>query len=177
MLAKAEQLVEKSRIDSALTPLDLAEHIEDVLEVVAPGAEKKSLKLRNDAQEHLYVFMEGDDLNCVLKNLLDNAIKYTPNDGTVSICASPSNVGIQITVTDSGIGIEKEDLPKVFDRFWRADQARSYHSGGNGLGLPIVKAIIDKYNGTIAVTSEPGKRTEFRIDIKGEKASSNGKGN
>lgn len=177
MLAKAEQLVEKSRIDSALTPLDLAEHIEDVLEQVTPGAEKKSLKLKNDAQEHLYVFMEGDDLNCVLKNLLDNAIKYTPNDGTVSICASPSNGGIQITVTDSGIGIEKEDLPKVFDRFWRADQARSYHSGGNGLGLPIVKAIIDKYDGTIAVTSEPGKRTEFRIDIKGGKASFNGKGN
>lgn len=142
---------------------------------MSSGAKEKNLTLKNNTQKQLHVFMDGDDLDCVLKNLLDNAIKYTPDDGTVSISAVPTNGGIRITVTDSGIGIEKEDLPKVFERFWRADQARSYHSGGNGLGLPIVKAIIEKYDGTIAVASEPGKQTEFKIDLRGEKTS-NGRG-
>jgi signal transduction histidine kinase len=173
-LAKAEQLIEK-KIDPRLTSLDLAEHVEDVLVKIAPGAEKKNLTLKNNTQKHLHVFMDGDDLDCVLKNLLDNAIKYTPDDGTISISAFPLHGGIRITVIDSGIGIGKDDLPKVFERFWRADQARSYHSGGNGLGLPIVKAIIDKYDGTITVASDPGKQTEFKIDLKGEKTS-NGRG-
>lgn len=177
MLAKAEQLVEKPRIDSNVPSLDLAEHARAILDRVAPGAEKKNVRLQNNVQENLRVSMEGEDLDCVLKNLLDNAIKYTPNDGTISISATAVNGGIRITVTDSGIGIDKEDLPKIFERFWRADQARSHQSGGNGLGLAIVKAIIDKYAGTIAVASEPGKQTEFRIDLKGEKVSSNGRGN
>lgn len=174
-LAKAEQLLEKPQADHRLTSLDLSEHVENVLEIVSSGAKEKNLTLKNNTQKQLHVFMDGDDLDCVLKNLLDNAIKYTPDDGTVSISAVPTNGGIRITVTDSGIGIEKEDLPKVFERFWRADQARSYHSGGNGLGLPIVKAIIEKYDGTIAVASEPGKQTEFKIDLRGEKTS-NGRG-
>lgn len=175
-LAKAEQLVSKPQMASQLTALDLAEHIEDVLLKVSPGAEKKNLTLKNNTKDHMLLFMDGDDLECVLKNLLDNAIKYTPDDGTISICAFPVNGNIRITVTDSGIGIAKEDLPKIFERFWRADYARSYHSGGNGLGLPIVKAIIEKYDGTIAVASDPGRQTEFRIDLKGEK-NSNARGN
>lgn len=175
MLAKAEQLVEKHRSGPYVAPLDLAEHARFVLEKIAPAAKTKNLKLQNDIQEQLHVFMDAHDLDCVLKNLLDNAIKYTPSDGKISISACAVNGGIRITVTDSGIGIQKEDLEKVFERFWRADQARSYHEGGNGLGLPIVKAIIDKYGGTIAVASEPGKQTVFKIDLRAGKNSSNGR--
>lgn len=175
MLAKAEQLMEKPRLGSYPSHLDLSERVRSALEKAAPGAKRKSLKLQNEVPEHLLVSMESDDLDCILRNLLDNAIKYTPDEGTISITASASNGGIRITVTDSGIGIHKDDLPKVFERFWRADQARSYHSGGNGLGLPIVKAIIEKYDGTIAVVSEPGKWTSFKIDVKGARSTSNGR--
>ncbi len=175
-LAKAEQLVEKPHMESYVVPLDLAECVRRALEKVAPGAKEKNLHLQDHVQEHLHVSMESDDLDCVLQNLLDNAIKYTPEHGTISISASDNNGMLRISVADSGIGIQKEDLPKVFQRFWRADQARSYHSGGNGLGLPIVKAIIEKYDGTIVVSSEPGKQTVFKIDLKGERNSSNGMG-
>lgn len=174
-LAKAEQLIEKPEINHRLASIDVAEHVQNVLQKVSSGVEKKNLTLKSSTQEHLHVFMDGDDFDCVLKNLLDNAIKYTPDDGTISISAFRTNGGIRITVIDSGIGIHTEDLPKVFSRFWRADQARSYYSGGNGLGLAIVKAIIEKYDGTIAVTSDPGKQTEFKIDLKGEKLP-NGRG-
>ncbi len=175
MLSKSEQLVEKPRWNSSPSHLELSEQVRIALEKAAPGAKKKSLKLQSDVPEHLHVSMDSDDLDCVLRNLLDNAIKYTPNEGTVSISASTSNGGIRITVTDSGIGIHKDDIPKVFERFWRADQARSYDSGGNGLGLSIVKAIVDKYDGTIAVVSEPGKRTSFKIDVKSVKSSPSGR--
>jgi len=175
MLAKAEQLVEKPHIDSYIAPLELGERVRVVLEKVALGIKKKNLKLQNEIQEHLHVSMESDDIDCILKNLLDNAIKYTPDGGTISISAYANKASVSITVSDSGIGIDKDDLPKIFDRFWRADQARSYHSGGNGLGLSIVKAIVEKYDGTIAVTSEQGKQTAFKIELKGGRSSSNGK--
>lgn len=175
MLAKAEQLVEKPHMDSYVAPLDLGERVQAALEKVAPGARRKNLKLQNEVQEHLHVSMESDDMDCVLKNLLDNAIKYTPEEGIVSISASAGKGTVSITVSDSGIGIDKDDLPKIFDRFWRADQARSYHSSGNGLGLPIVKAIVEKYDGTIAVSSKPGKQTMFKIELKSGRSSSNGK--
>lgn len=175
MLAKAEQLVEKPHVDSCVAPLDLGEHVRAALEKVAPGARRKNLKVQNQVQEHLHVSMESDDMDCVLKNLLDNAIKYTPDEGTISISASASKGTVVITISDSGIGIDKNDLPKIFDRFWRADPARSYHSGGNGLGLPIVKAIVEKYDGTISVSSERGKQTAFKIELKGGRSASNGK--
>lgn len=176
MLAKAEQVVEKPRLGTYSSQLDLGAQVRSALEMAAPAAKNKNLVLQNDVPEQLHVSMESDDLNCVLRNLIDNAIKYTPDEGTISISASARNGGIRITVTDSGIGIQKDDLPKVFERFWRADQARSYHSGGNGLGLPIVKAIVEKYDGTIAVVSEPGKRTSFKLDVKGARSASNGRG-
>lgn len=176
-LARAEQFLEKRVPGSMSNDINLHEQVHYVLEKLAPVAKKRNLKLQNGVPEHLHVSIDSDDLNCILRNLLDNAIKYTPDEGNISIAAATSNFGIRITVTDSGIGINKDDLPKVFARFWRADQARSYHSGGNGLGLAIVKAVVEKYDGSIAVASEPGKHTTFKIDLKGgAKSSSNGRG-
>lgn len=175
MLAKAEQLIDKPHLDSHAAPIELEERVNAAIEKVAPGAQRKRLKLQSQVQRHLHVSIDSDDMDCILKNLLDNAIKYTPDEGSVSISASASKGTVAITVTDSGIGIDKEDLPKVFDRFWRADQARSYHSGGNGLGLSIVKAIVEKYDGTIGVKSEQGKHTTFQIELKGGESPSNGK--
>ena len=114
-----------------------------------------------------------EDIACVLRNLIDNAIKYTPDGGTVTVSAAASNGGVRISVSDTGIGIKTDELTRVFERFWRADAARHY-SGGNGLGLPIVKAIVEKNGGTIALTSELGKGSCFKLYLKGGKSLTNG---
>ncbi len=166
ILARAEQLSE-GRQDSVESPeIDVAEHVKAAFEKIFTSASRKEVRLESSVATNLILSIDEDDFDCIMRNLLDNAIKYTPQNGSISVVAVERNGGCRITVTDSGIGISKEDLPKVFDRFWRADQARSYDSGGNGLGLSIVKALVEKYDGSINVDSIPGKQTEFKIDFR-----------
>lgn len=174
-LARAEQLTEqkvrfvgnRKQADLAGISTELNRVVQSVFEQVDAGAAKKKLILRNEVPETIAVSMDRDDIDCVLRNLIDNAIKYTPDEGSIVVSASAVNGSVRLTVADDGIGIDSEDLPKVFERFWRADKVRSHHSAGNGLGLPIVKAIVEKHGGTIAVTSEPGKGTTFKMQLKG----------
>ncbi|WP_394618057.1 sensor histidine kinase [Lentzea sp. JNUCC 0626] len=100
-------------------------------------------------------------LRQVLTNLVTNAFRYTPSDGTVRIISA----GDQIKVIDTGSGISAEDLPHVFDRFWRADRSRTRDTGGSGLGLAIVHAIVSAHHGTITVASELGRGTTFTITL------------
>lgn len=164
-LAKAEQ-PSKAENDSQPFSLSLNEMVQSVLDSVDSSAKTKGVTLENKLSEPVNVALEESDLNCIVRNLVDNAINYTPRDGKVTVSANTSNGSVKLMVSDTGIGIPPEDIPKVFERFWRADQARSYHSGGNGLGLSIVKAIVDKYEGSIAVSSEPGSGTTFKVHLK-----------
>lgn len=104
-------------------------------------------------------------LDQVWMNLLNNAIKFTPNQGTVSLNISQQNKEIFITISDSGIGIMEEDQLHIFERFYKADKARSRHSSGSGLGLSIVKKIIDMHGGTVSVKSKPQEGTSFIVTL------------
>jgi signal transduction histidine kinase len=97
--------------------------------------------------------------------LIDNAIKYTPEGGSVAVRLSASDGYAVASVTDSGIGIAPEDIPRIFDRFWRADKVRSRGMGGAGLGLSIARWIVTRHQGAIDVRSSPGKGTTFTVSL------------
>lgn len=99
-------------------------------------------------------------------NLLSNSIKFTPEGGRVSICARQTDGEWSITVEDNGLGIPKEDLPRIFDRFYRVDKARSRDLGGTGLGLSIARQIVETHGGHIEISSEPGKGTTVHFTLK-----------
>jgi two-component system OmpR family sensor kinase len=106
-----------------------------------------------------------DKLRQALIALLDNALKYTPSEGDIALSLGIENGQALIRISDTGIGIAPEDLPHIFERFYRADRARSRDRGGSGLGLAIVKSIIQEHNGTIEVESTPGKGSTFTISL------------
>ena len=115
--------------------------------------------------------IRGDEerLGQVFSNLLDNAIKYTPEQGTITISAELAPIEppttIDISVADTGIGIPLQDLPRIFERFYRVDKARSRELGGTGLGLSIVKHLVEGHGGTVTVESLPGRGTKFLVRL------------
>lgn len=111
------------------------------------------------------VYADPDRLRQTMGNLITNALRATPSGGTVSLRLDQDGPCARIQVVDTGIGIESAALPHIFDRFWRADQARGRHTGGGGLGLAIVRQIITDHGGTISVTSEVGVGTTFTIRL------------
>ncbi|NMC73718.1 MAG: PAS domain-containing protein [Geobacteraceae bacterium] len=112
------------------------------------------------------VLADPSRLEQVLINLLDNAVKYTPAGGSVTVSATQENDHIRIDVADTGVGIPPQDLPRIFERFYRVDTARSRDMGGTGLGLSIVKHIVQAHGGTISVDSTPGKGSTFSFTMK-----------
>ena len=118
-----------------------------------------------DLQCSSEVWVDADKLwiRRAILNLLDNAIKYSKDGGTIEVSAGRGNSKVMLRVRDSGIGIHPEDLPYIFDRLYRADPARSRSSGGAGLGLALVKWVIEAHGGTIRVESEPDCGAIFEI--------------
>jgi len=108
---------------------------------------------------------DEDIIEQVLVNLISNALKYTPEGGSVMIRTEETPGAVVITVRDSGIGISDEDLPYIFERFYRADKSRSRATGGSGIGLAIVKFLVEAHGGTVTVESKPGEGSEFTVTI------------
>ena len=108
---------------------------------------------------------DADKLKQALVALLENALKYTPYEGTVTLSLTTQGGNALLSICDTGIGISPEDLPHIFERFYRADPARSRDRGGSGLGLAIVKSIVEEHGGTISVESTPGKGSTFRVKL------------
>ncbi|HCI78412.1 MAG TPA: two-component sensor histidine kinase, partial [Ktedonobacter sp.] len=96
---------------------------------------------------------------------LDNALKYTPYEGSVTLSLTQENDHAVITVNDTGIGISQEDIPHIFERFYRADRARTRNRGGSGLGLAIVQSIVQAHRGSVEVSSMPGKGSIFTVKL------------
>ena len=106
-----------------------------------------------------------DYLERAVANLIDNAIKYTPEGGQVEVSVGQDNGHVTVDVTDNGIGIPPDDLPRIFERFYRVDRSRSREMGGTGLGLSIVKHVAQVHGGSIDVSSTPGSGSRFRLKI------------
>jgi heavy metal sensor kinase len=163
-----DNLLLLSRADSGidhltLAPLDLREPVRDVMEECKPLARDKHLNLESFIPDTpILVAGHHDLLRRAVFILVDNAVKYTPGGGKVCVTLSHANSAATLTVEDTGIGITADQLPHVFDRFWRADQVRSRNQGGVGLGLAIAQTIVARHNGNIEVTSNE-KGSTFSI--------------
>ncbi|WP_226085472.1 two-component system histidine kinase PnpS [Mesobacillus sp. S13] len=147
--------------------VDLVKEASEVIEILQRRAEQKDilLTLKQSTSEDAVIEGDSDRLKQVLINLVSNAITYTPNGGRVDILLSVQEDSVMVVVRDSGIGIEKSEIPRIFERFYRVDKARSRNSGGTGLGLAIVKHIIEAHKGHIEVDSQIGKGTTFTIKL------------
>lgn len=146
--------------------LDLQPILKNLVELFEPQAQAKGITLTSELTIGLNLLGDAIQLNRLFSNLIENAIQYTPAGGQISVIARSQGKQIQVAVQDTGIGIAREDINKVFDRFWRTDQARAYRSGGYGLGLAIAKAIADQHEGKIDVKSELAQGTTFTVYLR-----------
>ena len=147
-------------------PLDLVPVLEACVEAHRGRAAAKNLDLRLDPSElgeGTLVQADEEAVREIADNLIDNAIKYTPDDGSVHVRCSLQDDDVQVEIADTGIGIPREDLPRIFERFYRVDKARSRALGGTGLGLSIVKHLVQSIGGRIDVTSRLGSGTKFTV--------------
>ncbi|MRG87674.1 two-component system histidine kinase PnpS [Salinibacillus xinjiangensis] len=164
-------LLELSKLEKEDFPLDIqqvsvATLFDDVLSLVRHIALDKEILLEVELKEPtLQIEVDSARFTQLLLNLLTNAIQYTPKQGMVTLMAFRVGEEVCIKVKDTGIGIPKEHLSRIFERFYRVDKARSRDSGGTGLGLAIVKHIVEAHDGKITVDSEPNKGTTFTIMI------------
>ena len=154
-LESGSELNERVRLD-ALVRED-AERYED-------QAREASVRLTVDA-EAATVRGAARDLSLLVRNLIDNAIRYTRPEGTVEVRVSERSGEVALSVCDSGVGIPVRDLPRVFERFYRVDRARSRETGGTGLGLSIVRHVAENHGGSVSVTSELGVGSTFTVQL------------
>jgi heavy metal sensor kinase len=141
--------------------VSLKEVLNEGLELAVPLAGSRRLAIGR--LDELSVRGDAARLRRMLANLIDNAIRYTPEDGTITLSLSRDDGWARIDVADTGEGIASEHLPHVFDRFYRADKSRTKRKGGTGLGLAIVKGIAEHHGGTVSVVSEPGEGSTFTV--------------
>ena len=135
--------------------------------MMTPLAEKKEIELVGIGFKKVMIMGDEQKIKQLILILVDNAVKYTPNGGKIIVRLENENESRAIfSVQDSGIGIEKEDLDKIFDRFYRVDKVRSREMGGNGLGLSIATEILRLHDGKISVESEPDHGTKFTVELK-----------
>ncbi|MBX3075136.1 ATP-binding protein [Candidatus Obscuribacterales bacterium] len=164
-------LLQLSRLDNKLAeprtaPQDVGKLLREVCDLTRWLAKEKDIHVVSSMAENLYVESEEDELRQVFQNLVENALRYTPNGGRVEISAERKNSVIEVSVSDTGIGISQDDLQKVFERFWRADKARSRQHGGSGLGLSITQAIVAKIGGSIDVQSKVDIGSTFTVRLR-----------
>ena len=168
ILAMLDTLMDISEAETgtmrlALAPVDLDVLVREVVSVYEDVAEDKQIDLRTALDEGLSATGDRDRLRQVLANLVDNAIKYTPSGGRVTVSAAADGDSIRIDVADTGIGIAAHDLPRIWERLYRGDHSRAER--GLGLGLSLVRAIVRAHGGTVDVSTELGRGSIFTIRL------------
>ena len=154
---------ESGQREAAPEETDLSELVSEMLDTVRPTAERKGIEMVSVVRTGERLVVDRGCLSRILVNLVSNAVSYTPQGGRVAVSATRQGDEMALSVEDNGIGIPPECLPRVFERFYRVDRARSRESGGTGLGLSIVKHLTEALGGSVSVASEPGKGTVFTL--------------
>ena len=158
--------IESGKMKMEFEPLEILPIVSRCVNVLEKTAKDKTLSLKLDIPADLSkVLGDHKRLSQVFLNLLDNAIKYTPEGGSITVNATSKEKIVQVDISDTGIGISEKDLPRIFERFYRVDKARSRELGGTGLGLSIVKHIIQAHNGQVWVQSTLGQGSTFSFTI------------
>ena len=172
MMRMVTDLLHLSRIDNATSHLDVelinfTAFITFILnrfdKMRSQDQEKKYELVRDYPITSVWIEIDTDKMTQVIDNILNNAIKYSPDGGKITVSMKTTDDQMILSISDQGLGIPKEDLPKIFDRFYRVDKARSRAQGGTGLGLAIAKEIVKQHNGFIWAKSEYGKGSTFTI--------------
>jgi heavy metal sensor kinase len=167
MKSVVEGLLVLARADTGALALvkeemDLAPAVEDACRLLAPLAAERSVNLETRLQP-LLAWVDRERFAELMANLIGNAIRYNREGGRVEVCLQNKNGDALLEVTDTGIGIPEDELPHVFERFYRVDKARSRAIGGSGLGLAIAKWVVEAHGGRISVASQPGMGTTFTV--------------
>ncbi len=170
MASLVNDLLELSRLESGTRPpsleaIDCGAVASDVVASFAEVASRKSIALDSAQTPAPAVRGDPDRLRRILEHLVDNALKYTPPGGRVRVRVAPEGQGVVVAVEDTGPGISPEHLPRLFERFYRVDTARSRELGGTGLGLSIVKHLAESMGATVSVASEPGQGSRFETHL------------
>jgi two-component system, OmpR family, phosphate regulon sensor histidine kinase PhoR len=164
LLSISELESQQARLD--LKPVSLRATAHAVAEELKKRAHEKSTSIVVEVPETLPVVRaDSQRLHQVFFNLLENAIKYTQAGGRVTVSAEEKDGDIEVRIVDNGMGIAPEHLPRIFERFYRADKARSRELGGTGLGLSIVKHLVESLGGAVSVSSEPGRGSRFVVRL------------
>jgi len=158
-------LTEAGQLKLDVQQLDLSEVARRAVAAARPRAEAKKVHLEADLPPSVVVRGDERRLAQVLGNLLANAINYTPAGGRVGISMASKGGEVEIRVTDTGVGIPPDELPHIFERFYRVDKSRSRATGGVGLGLTIARRLVEAHGGRIAVQSEVGKGSTFVVTL------------
>lgn len=171
MTRLVKDLLQLSRLDNNQMQWNMEEI--SFVDLVRGSVEKMELEARSKGHL-LECFVIGDipeiradydRIEQVVLNILSNAIKYTPNGGKITVCVGKTYSEVYVKVADTGIGIPEQDMPRIFERFYRVDKARSREMGGTGLGLAIAREIVEAHSGNISIASEAGKGTEVTVKL------------
>ena len=157
--------LESGKLSMTFGKVDVNYLCEYVFLTHKPQAEKKSIQLARDVETGLFISGDNDRLQQALSNLTSNAIKYTPDGGTVKVQASRDGNGVVIRVIDNGFGLSQADQQRLFQKFFRVKNAQTRHIGGTGLGLCITRTIVEAHQGRITLESDEGKGSTFAIHL------------
>jgi signal transduction histidine kinase len=166
-----DQLLELSRLESGDVPmvreqLALRPLVERVLTEIEVVSSRRDVEVSDRVPADLpAVYADAERVHQVLFNLLDNAVRFTPSGGRITITASRRNGAVDVAVADTGPGIAAEHLPRLFERFYRVDRARSRDEGGTGIGLAIARSVVEAHGGRIWAESEPGKGSTVTFEL------------
>lgn len=155
--------LEKDEFQLNLSSVNISLLLEEIVPMIKQRAKQALITLNVNVDDNVTLTADKEKLRQVFINLLTNAISYTSEHGMITLDVSELENDIKIIIQDSGIGINKEDLPRIFERFYRVDKARSRNTGGTGLGLAIVKHIVEIHRGRISVESEVDQGTTFYV--------------
>jgi signal transduction histidine kinase len=161
-------LLDLSRLEAASgasEDVHLDEIVTDEIERLEAGAVERGVDIRVETEPTPVVTGSSRDLALLARNLIDNAIRYTQPGGSVDVEVRAESADVILRVSDTGVGIPQRDLPRIFERFYRVDQARSRDTGGTGLGLAIVKHVAENHGGEVTVSSELGRGSTFEVRL------------